>query len=434
MISKLRSLGSSTTLESICTALQKRSVPKRPATCRTVEKKALDAVEAAVSREQKNLRVIEGLKEELDKLEIDVTELNQELMTIRNAFSRYADLCDISLIEIGPIGAPFVPSPDDPAKVIYSESGSPEIRSLKELMELAIEQDRALLEDALANAYRSSEPQQIVLRFRLSASGNTQWHRMVVLAEAAQSSKHRAIVLTAVNIDEQYSRIPVLERYATQFELSKELLNDGLWAMEIHEGNPVAPQNEFEWSPQVRKLLRFDGLEDFPDRLDSLADQMHPEEKEANMEKFVEYLQHGVEGENLEATYRLRLKTGEYRWFRSRGRLQRDESGAPLRIVGSLTDIQAEVEREKLISSQNSHNDRMERLFTDVATTVQTIQSIANQTNLLALNAAIEAARAGESGRGFAVVADEVRNLAIRTTTATQATHQMMEELKKSNG
>ncbi len=218
----------------------------------------------------------------------------------------------------------------------------------------------------------------------------------------------------------------MLDNSMQRFQLTLETIHDALWDMEVVAGDPVNPHNKVWWSPQFLRVLGFDSGEGFPRELSSWASRLHPDDQLHTVGAFAAYMTDHKADAPLELTYRLKLKNGNYHWFRARGLAQRDASGTPLRVMGSLVDIQGEHEEGERQRVQVLQHEALQDSLKKLGAIVTSIQGIATQTNLLALNAAIEAARAGERGRGFAVVADEVRTLAMRTTEATQQARAMM--------
>ncbi|MDZ5472866.1 PAS domain-containing protein [Bacillus sp. 31A1R] len=124
-----------------------------------------------------------------------------------------------------------------------------------------------------------------------------------------------------------------------RLHLVTEAIQVGLWDMNVIAGDPVNPNNEFKWSNELRRMLGYRDENDFPNVLDSWASKLHPEDQGWALEAFANHLTDHSGRTPYDIEYRLRLKNGEYRWFRATGTTSRDKNGVPLRVVGALFDI-----------------------------------------------------------------------------------------------
>lgn len=94
-------------------------------------------------------------------------------------------------------------------------------------------------------------------------------------------------------------------------------------------------------------------------------DHIHPDDAPTIFSSLAQLF---VEGERT-YEYRFRAASGEYLWMHGHLRLIRDERGAPLEVIGSLSDITArkllEQEQQQLITRlREAHGRRWRRAST----------------------------------------------------------------------
>ena len=104
--------------------------------------------------------------------------------------------------------------------------------------------------------------------------------------------------------------------------------SDGPWEFEVATGR-------YWLAPHWRTMLGY-SVDDLQDpTIDLLRTLVHPDDAPMQQAAFQKCLATGV----YDAEFRVRMKTGDYRWFRSRGICEKDANGKPVRVSGALQDV-----------------------------------------------------------------------------------------------
>jgi diguanylate cyclase (GGDEF)-like protein/PAS domain S-box-containing protein len=128
--------------------------------------------------------------------------------------------------------------------------------------------------------------------------------------------RHREIAERALKLSQE------------RFNLAVTGSNDGLWDWNVENG-------EVYYSPRFKQLL---GLreQEMEGTFAALISRLHPEDKAPTEAAFGQHLEGG---RPFDIEMRLKTKSDDYRWFRSRGQSVRNSEGRAVRMAGAITDI-----------------------------------------------------------------------------------------------
>ena len=121
--------------------------------------------------------------------------------------------------------------------------------------------------------------------------------------------------------------------------LVNESIHSALWYFECNENDEIVQVN---WSHAFRQTLGYHDILDFPNKLDSWSNLLHPEDHDRVMQLLLETIADKTNTTKYNVEYRLKMQDGQYQWFRASAEVIRRLDGSANRIAGIISNIDAE--------------------------------------------------------------------------------------------
>src|SRR5262245_34809940 len=113
-----------------------------------------------------------------------------------------------------------------------------------------------------------------------------------------------------------------------RFTLAVQSTNDGIWDWDVRT-------NEVYFSPRFKELLGY-ATHELAHVFGTFESRLHPEDRSHVLQQIRSHVERRVP---FVVEYRLQTKSGEYRWFHSRGQAVWDEHNQPIRMAGSSREV-----------------------------------------------------------------------------------------------
>ena len=182
--------------------------------------------------------------------------------------------------------------------------------------------------------------------------GSVRWYRsMGILSRDPEGRpmQYRGVTVDITDAKEHDDLYAELQNEAASLDTIHEMLGSGKWTMDFDEEGVM---ESVTWSDEFRRMLGYDGADDFPDVLESWSDLLHPDDKDRVMREYNETLYDYTGQKTYDVEYRLLTKNRGYRWYRAVGKPTRRSDGSPKFYVGVFIDITEQKEMMQELARQ----------------------------------------------------------------------------------
>lgn len=163
-----------------------------------------------------------------------------------------------------------------------------------------------------------------------------------------QNGEALKMIGTNWDVTEEAKSLQTVIESETRFQTAVAGTSAGVWDWrEIGVEDDKRTERDW-WSPQFYKLLGYKNQE-VEASFTVFSDLMHPDDKERT---FAAVDAHLTERDPFKEEYRVKTKSGEYKWFLATGQALWNEDGAPTRMIGTIVDIHDQKSAEESLLSK----------------------------------------------------------------------------------
>ena len=186
----------------------------------------------------------------------------------------------------------------------------------------------------------------------LKKDGSVRWFRskgMLSRDSEGRTLQCRGVTIDITDIKEHDALYAEVLNEAAALDTIHEMLGSGKWTMDFDETGTMVRVN---WSDEFRRMIGYQGMDDFPDVLESWSDLLHPDDRERVLKEYNETISDYTGHKTYDVEYRLRTKNRGYRWYRAVGKPTRRPDGSPITYIGVFIDITGQKEMMQELAEQ----------------------------------------------------------------------------------